>query len=29
VMADGHIVRSFSPQASEEEIMTAAGGVVV
>jgi ABC-type sugar transport system ATPase subunit len=29
VMANGRIVRSFAPQASEEEIMTAAGGVVV
>jgi ABC-type sugar transport system ATPase subunit len=29
VMADGRIAGSFSPNASEEEIMTAAGGVVV
>jgi ribose transport system ATP-binding protein len=29
VMADGRIAASFAPTASEEEIMTAAGGVVV
>ena len=29
VMADGRVVGAFSPDASEEEIMTAAGGVVV
>jgi ABC-type sugar transport system ATPase subunit len=29
VMADGRIVASFAPGATEEEIMTAAGGVVV